>query len=82
MGIKRASLTGGEVFGYLTAIKYSYSSKRRNGKSGERVMKCVCRCGSKIEARASNLYSGNTRSCGCYQAEQTTTSNVSRGATK
>ena len=78
MGIKRASLTGGEVFGYLTVIKYSHSSKRKNGKSGERVMMCKCRCGNKIESRTSNLYSGNTQSCGCYKAEQTIKSNIKR----
>ena len=78
MGIKRRSLTGGEVFGRLTVIEYSYSTKRKDGSAGERVMKCKCKCGKETEVRTSNLYSGCTRSCGCLQSDKTITSNIKR----
>lgn len=78
MGIKRRSLAGGEVFGYLTVQGLSHSAKRKDGRAGERVMNCVCKCGSKVQVRTSNLYSGNSCSCGCYHSEQAKLSNASR----
>ena len=79
MGIKRPSLTAGMKFGRLTVVEYAYSVLRRNGKAGERVMKCRCECGKEIEARTSNLYSGNTLSCGCLHSDRTIKSNIKRG---
>lgn len=78
MGIKRRSLTGGEVFGRLTVIDYSHSSKRNDGRAGERILNCLCNCGKKVKVRTSNLYSGNTSSCGCFQSDQTKVSNSQR----
>lgn len=80
MGIKRKSLTGGEVFGYLTVQGLSHSCKRKDGKAGERVMYCKCKCGGSVRVRTSNLYSGNTNSCGCLQSEKTIASNKARSA--
>jgi len=78
MGIKRPSLMGGEVFGKLTVDSYSHSTKRKDGRAGERVMLCKCECGNTKKVRTSNLYSGNTMSCGCLQSERTVISNTSR----
>ena len=78
MGIKRRSLTGGETFGRLTIVEYSHSTKRRDGSAGERVMLCKCECGNETEVRTSNLYSGNTTSCGCVKSEKTAASNTAR----
>lgn len=78
MGIKRRSLTGGEVFGYLTVKGLSHSSIRKDGRAGGRVMDCACRCGAAVKVRTSNLYSGNTKSCGCFHSEMTAQSNVAR----
>lgn len=80
MGIKRPSLLGGEVFGRLTVIGYSHTTRRKDGSAGERVMKCRCECGNEKEVRTSNLYSGNTQSCGCLHAEKTALSNENRAA--
>lgn len=33
------------------------------------IWKCLCDCGLEILARGSNLVSGNTSSCGCFQSE-------------
>lgn len=78
MGIKRGSLAGGEVFGYLTVEDLSHSCKRADGSAGERVMDCVCKCGNKVKIRTSNLYSGNTKPCGCLHKERTVASNIAR----
>lgn len=78
MGIKRRSLTGGEIFGRLTVIEYSHSTKRKDGTAGERVMRCKCECGNEVEVRTSNLYSGNTQSCGCVHSERTKQANTAR----
>ena len=78
MGIKRRTLTGGEIFGYLTVLHYSHNTVRKDGKSGERVVICKCKCGAERGVRTSNLYSGNTNSCGCFHVEQTIAANASR----
>ena len=33
------------------------------------MWKCRCECGNVIIARAENLHSGNTQSCGCYKSD-------------
>lgn len=78
MGIKRASLAGGERFGRLIVIEYSHSTRRKDGSAGERIVKCLCDCGNERFARTSNLYSGNTRSCGCYHSDMTIEQNIKR----
>ena len=78
MGIKRRSLTGGEIFGRLKVVEYIYSSKRKDGSAGERIMKCLCECGNETNVKTSNLYSGNTLSCGCLKSERTANSNRKR----
>lgn len=50
----------GKNFGYLTPIEWL-----GNGK-----WLCECKCGNQTEVETSNLTSGNTKSCGCYQKEQ------------
>lgn len=72
------SLYGGEVFGRLTVVSLSHSARRKDGSSGERVMNCICKCGNSIKAKTSNLKSGNTQSCGCYQSDRTIKSNRER----
>lgn len=78
MGIKRRSLTGGEVFNGLTVVSLSHSCKRSDGRAGERVMNCKCKCGQAVKVRTSNLYSGNTQSCGCLHSLKTKQSNIKR----
>jgi len=78
MGKRKDSLHGGEIFGRLTVIDCSHSSKRADGTPGERVMNCKCECGNKIKVKTSNIKSGNTKSCGCYHSDQTIKSNLSR----
>lgn len=48
-------------FGKLIAIK-------KNPKNNKWI--CQCDCGNITEVEISNLTSGNTKSCGCYQKEQ------------
>lgn len=74
------SLHGGEVFGRLTVVDYSHSTKRRDGTAGERIMNCECECGNKVKVRTSNLKSGNTISCGCYKSDMAIKSNKKRAA--
>lgn len=78
MGIKRRSLTGGEEFGQLTVTSLSHSCLRSDGRAGERVMNCKCKCGKAVKVRTSNLYSGNTQSCGCLHSLKTKQSNIKR----
>ena len=56
----------GNVYGYLTVLE-------RGGKTsgGKAKWKCQCKCGKIIEVCGTDLRNGHTKSCGCYQREQT-----------
>jgi hypothetical protein len=54
-------------FGKLVA-KYTIP-KLKNNKAKRRYWFCVCDCGEKTTVSSSDLLSGNTKSCGCYQKE-------------
>lgn len=51
----------GQKFGYLTVLESLPLSEQ----------KCKCNCGNIIIVKTANLINGNTKSCGCYQKEQT-----------
>lgn len=44
-----------------------------------RRVECICECGSVVEADLINLLASRTRSCGCYQKEQTSKSRTRLG---
>lgn len=54
----------GKIFSRLTVIKVVGHNKR-----GARVWLCQCECGNENTACASDLKSGNTKSCGCLHRE-------------
>lgn len=56
----RTDLTG-QKFGRLIIQEWA-----GNGK-----WQCLCECGNIVLAQTDNLKNGNTKSCGCYQKEQT-----------
>src|SRR5579863_6739420 len=53
------------MFDRLTVL--SLSDKRSS--TGHIYLHCICSCGNKFEARAHNVLSGNTKSCGCFSLE-------------
>lgn len=53
----------GQKFGRLTAIEVCGKYRREN------AWLCECSCGKTTIVKLSNLRSGNTRSCGCFQVE-------------
>jgi hypothetical protein len=49
------------------------------GANGAVVWRCACRCGTEnVLVLSTNLTSGNTTSCGCYQADRTRQAHPSR----
>lgn len=66
----------------LKKLKFTDLTGRRFGrlivenfvekKNGNNLWKCICNCKNIINVRASNLYSGNTQSCGCLKQEKIT----------
>lgn len=60
----------GRRFGRLMVIADA-GSNRRGKRHIESRWKCRCDCGSIIEVAGSNLTSGNSTSCGCYNLERT-----------
>lgn len=59
MFFKRIEMIG-KQFGRLTVLEFSHV-----GKSRKIYLKCVCVCGKEHLARANDLKSGKTKSCGC-----------------
>ena len=60
---KQINLSG-QKFGRLTVIKFDHIDK-----SGNKTWKCICECGNEVMSSTHNLKRGNTKSCGCLQAE-------------
>ena len=65
----REDLTG-QVFNRLTAISFQESTKKRGT-----LWKWKCSCGNIIILPASDVKSGNTKSCGCFFKEKITKHN-------
>lgn len=62
----------GNVYGYLTVL-----SRAENDKSGHAQWLCQCKCGNQIVVKGSSLRKEKgTKSCGCYQKEQTSKASV------
>lgn len=53
-------LAGGK-FGSLTAV-----GRTGTANDGQAIWLCICDCGHEITAKAGNLRSGHTSSCGCF----------------
>lgn len=64
----------GNTYGYLTVI-----ARAENTKEGRAQWLCQCKCGNQVVVLGKHLRSGNTKSCGCYQKERATESNLTRG---
>ena len=64
----------GNTYWYLTVIE-----RAPNSKDGHAMWKCRCKCGNELIVLGKHLRSGNTKSCGCYQKERATESNLIRG---
>ena len=68
---KTIDLTG-QKFGYWTVM---YKSDKRA--SDRSVMwHCVCKCGNEKDVVGTCLRNGSSKSCGCYQKEQTSKANI------
>lgn len=79
MSPKLIDLTG-QRFGRLLVICRSGTQKTPNG-TVRPVWKCECDCGVSVEVQGPNLRNGNTKSCGCYQAESMAAANRTHGMT-
>ena len=63
----------GNTYGYLTVI-----TRAENDKEGRAQWLCQCKCGNQVIVRGKALRNGNTKSCGCYQKERASQSNMDR----
>lgn len=54
----------GDVYSYLTVLE-------RDTKKGRASQICQCKCGKIVDVTGMQLRNGKTKSCGCYQKEQT-----------
>ncbi len=63
-GRKAADLTG-QKFGRLLVIERSATNSKQN----KPRWICKCDCGNEAEVNASDLKTGNTKSCGCFDVE-------------
>ena len=56
----------GNVYGYLTVLERDGSNSQ-----GRAMWLCKCKCGNLVRVNGASLRNGKTKSCGCYQKEQT-----------
>ena len=56
----------GKTFGKLTVLHRAPDYIQPSGQH-KRMWHCRCECGNECDVRASDLKSGNTNSCGCFQ---------------
>lgn len=70
---KKIDLTG-RRFGRLVVL---YECDER--KNRQVVWHCRCDCGNEVDIRGSDLTSGRTTSCGCYQRERAAEANIVHG---
>lgn len=68
----------GQTFGHLTVVGDAPPFVASNG-SRRAAWRCRCACGVECVARATNLRSGTTKSCGCLRSTQTAARNVRHG---
>ena len=61
----------GKTYGYLTVIQ-----RGENSSNGKARWICQCKCGNIIQVDGYDLRSGHTKSCGCYQKEQTSKASI------
>ncbi|NJL52685.1 MAG: AP2 domain-containing protein [Hydrococcus sp. SU_1_0] len=71
----------GQVYGRLTVIKEVEPYISPNGNKAFRWL-CKCECGTEKEIQLSNLRSGTTTSCGCYQKEKVAETKTTHGLRK
>lgn len=69
----RKPMPPGSRYGRLTVVG---EAPTKNGKS---MYRCRCDCGNELVAGGYDLRSGNTRSCGCLQRENTGNANRTHG---
>lgn len=67
---RRIDITG-NAYGRLTVLEMDHINKHHDS-----MWLCKCICGNTIVASSNNLRRGNTQSCGCYQSEQASKSNL------
>jgi hypothetical protein len=67
----------GKKYGRLVVLKQSGRNKH-----GQYLWECQCVCGNKTTVPGHQLTSGRTRSCGCYQREQTSKALTTHGKTR
>lgn len=70
---KRIEFMPGERCGRLVVV--SANERRSSGMT----WRCLCDCGTETIARATDLRSGHTSSCGCLVTDTTTARNVKHG---
>lgn len=70
------------AFQDLTEKKFTYLTVEersdRKGKSGGTFWICKCQCGNKVTVAATDLKTGNTKSCGCLMIEKATIHGLSK----
>lgn len=76
----RKDITG-QKFGRLTVLKFSKWTLFPCGQYHQ-VWKCVCKCGTVVDRRSSDIKSGRTKSCGCYNRENSRKIHTTHGASK
>lgn len=60
----------GNKYGRLTVLSLNHKEYNEKRKENYYFYNCLCSCGNIKIVRSSNLFNGNTQSCGCLQKEK------------
>jgi len=71
MGTTRKAHNGAELVGQ-TFNRLTVLARSENDKHGNRRWECKCECGEVTHVLSRQLFSGHTKSCGCFNRDQTT----------
>lgn len=66
----------GQRFGHLKVVDIAFHRNKQH------YWQCICKCGAEMIINGHSLKQGYTRSCGCYQREQSSKANKRACKTK
>jgi hypothetical protein len=64
----------GQRFGHLVAVRFAYVNEKK-----KTMWHCRCECGKELIVGATNLKTGNSKSCGCIKSQVISVSRTTHG---
>lgn len=72
----------GQTFGRLTAVECLGPYRAKPASEPKLKWRCLCQCGAEVEVVAQSLRNGLTKSCGCYNRQNSAIRRTTHGRSK